>query len=113
MLPVHQGRPDSLLAVDAVDSGSVAGLAFGAVLRVRYATDDPRAALLTEGTRTFVAQNWYHYVPIVIGLPLIGMLGAWGFWWRRDRSADRSGTGTPMARAIATTLLLIYIFFFF
>jgi hypothetical protein len=101
-----QGRPDSLLAVDAVDSGSVAGLAFGAVLRVRYPADDPRAALLTGGRRTFVARNRYHYLPIVIGLPLIGMLGAWGFRRRRYRSADRSGTGAP-ARAIATTLLLI------
>ena len=31
-----RGHPDSVIAVDAVDSGSVAGMAFGAVLRVRH-----------------------------------------------------------------------------
>ena len=85
-------QPDSLLAVDAVDSGSVAGLAVGAMLRVRYPKDDARAALLTEGTRTFVVRNRYHYLPAVVVVPLIGMLGAWGFQSRRKRHVERSST---------------------
>jgi hypothetical protein len=92
LVPV-QGRPDSVLAVDAVDSGSVAGLAFGAVLRVRHPEGDPRAALVTEAKRTFVVRNRYHYLPIVVGLPLIGMLAAWGFRDRRRRAAARPRTG--------------------
>ena len=56
--------------------------------RVRYPKDDARGALLTEGTRTFVVRNRYHYLPAVVVVPLIGMLGAWGFRSRRKR---RSG----------------------
>jgi hypothetical protein len=86
------GRPDSLLAVDAVDSGSVARLTVGAVLLVRYPTDDAREARLTDGTRTFVVRNRYHFLPAVVGLPLLGMLGGWGFRSRRKRRAERSST---------------------
>jgi hypothetical protein len=96
------GRADSLLAVDAVDSGSVAGLAVGAMLRVRYPKDDARVALLTEGARTFVVHNRYHYLPAVVAVPLIGMLGAWGFRSRRRRRAERSSTGNPTG-AIASS----------
>jgi hypothetical protein len=101
-----QGRPDSLLAVDAVDSGSVAGLAVGEVVRVRHPADDPRAALLTEGARTFLIRNRYHYRPIVIGLPILGMLGAWGFRSRRGRRGERPGSSSP-ARAVASALVLL------
>ena len=100
------GRADSLLAVDAVDSGSVAGLAVGAMLPVHYPKDDARAALLTEGTKTFVVRNRYHYLPAVVVVPLIGMLGAWGFRSRRKRGAERYSTGNP-ARAVASSLLVL------
>jgi hypothetical protein len=83
---------DSLVAVDAVDSGSVAGLAVGAMLAVRYPADDARGALLTEGMRTFVVRNRYHYLPAVIVLPLLGMLGGWGFRSRRKRRANQPST---------------------
>jgi hypothetical protein len=69
--------------VDAVDSGTVAGLAVGAVLSVRYGSGNARAARLTLGSRTFVQRNRYHYLPIVVGLPLLGMAGAYGFRRRR------------------------------
>jgi hypothetical protein len=91
------GRPDSLLAVDAVDSGSVAGLAVDAMLPVRYPTNDARAALLTNATRTFVVRNRYHYLPAVIVVPLLGVLGGWGFRSRRKRRVDRSGTSAGSA----------------
>jgi len=96
------GQQDSLLAVDAVDSGSVAGLAVGAMLRVRCPKEDARAALLTEGTRTFVVRNRYHYLPAVVVVPLIGMLGAGGFRSRRKRRAERSSTGNP-TRAVVSS----------
>jgi hypothetical protein len=104
-VPIH-GRPDSVLAVDAVDSGSVAGLTAGAVLRVRYPPDDPRAALLTDGARTFLTRNRYHYFPIVVGLPLIGILAAWGFRSRRRRTPMPPGARAP-GQAIATSMLVI------
>ena len=103
------GRPDSVVAVDAVDSGSVAGLAFGAVLRVRHPSDDPRAAILTTGRRTFLARNRYHLLPAVLAVPLIGMLGAWGFRHRRRRAGSRAEGNDP-AREVATTVLVISMF---
>jgi hypothetical protein len=87
------GRPDSILAVDAVDSGSVAGLTIGAVLPVRRPPGDARGARLTLGTRTFMERNRYHYLPIVFGLPLLGMAGAYGF--RGRGRARRHHPGQP------------------
>ena len=91
------GRSDSVLVVDAVDSGSVPGLAVGAELAVRYEPDAPRDARLAQGTRQFVERNRYHFLPVVIGVPAIGMLAAWGVRWRRRRSSTASGaqSATP------------------
>jgi hypothetical protein len=89
------GGPDSVVAVDAVDSGSVTGLTYGAVLRVRHSSDDPRAAMLAEGTRTFVARNRYHFLLAVVALPLLGILGGWGFRHRRARAGSRAGGSDP------------------
>jgi hypothetical protein len=108
LVPVP-GRADSVVAVDAVDSGSVAGLAFGSVLPVRHPTGDPRAAMLTRGTRTFLARNRYHLLPAVLVVPLIGMLGAWGFRHRRRRAGGRA-VGIDPAREVATTLLVVSTF---
>ena len=92
------GRPDSLLAVDAVDSGSVAGLAVDAMLPVRYPTNDARGALLTNGTRTFVVRNRYHYLPAVIVVPLLGVLGGLGFSLAAQ-APSRSRSGAPAESA--------------
>ena len=69
---------DSVLAVDAVDSGSVAGLERGAVVPVRFDPGDPRGARLAGGRRSFLQSNRYHFRTPIIGLALLGMLGAWG-----------------------------------
>jgi hypothetical protein len=90
------GRGDSVLAVDAVDSGSVPGLAVGAELPVRYDPKAPRNATLLQGTRAFVERNRYHYLPGVIGIPLIGMLAALGFR-RRPRLAAHAPPGVSAA----------------
>jgi hypothetical protein len=83
------GRPDSILAVDAVDSGSVTGLVVGTVLPVRHPPGDARGARLTAGTRTFGGRNRYHYLPVAVGLPLLGMAGAYGFRRRRGGGSAR------------------------
>jgi hypothetical protein len=84
------GLADSVLAVDAVDSGSTAGLVFGAILPVRYDPDSPREARLVQGTRTFMARNRYHFLVPVVGVGALGTLGAWG--WRRRRARYRCGS---------------------
>ena len=84
---VVPGHPDSILAVDAVDSGSVAGLDYGATVPVRYDPRDPREGRLAEGRRTFLERNRYHFRVPMVGLAIIGMLGAWGARARRTRQA--------------------------
>jgi hypothetical protein len=79
------GWADSVLAVDAVDSGSTAGLAFGATLPVRYDPESPREARLSQGARTFMERNRYHYLVPVVGVGVLGTLGAWGWRSRRVR----------------------------
>ena len=89
------GRGDSVLAVDAVDSGSVPGLAVGADLPVRYDPAAPRSARLTHGTRKFVERNRYHFLPAVVALPAIGVLAGLGFRRRQRRSAEASASHPP------------------
>lgn len=79
------GSADTVLAMDAVDSGSVAGLSMGAALPVRYDPGAPRSAQLAEGTRRFIERNRYHFLPGVLGVPVLGMLAGIGFRWRRRR----------------------------
>ena len=81
-LIVPRGR-DTVIAVDAVDSGSVAGLAVGVMLPVRFDPAAPREARLLVGTRRFVDRNRYHFLPGVIGIGIIGTLAALGFGRRR------------------------------
>jgi hypothetical protein len=92
------GRGDSVLVVDAVDSGSVAGLALGAALPVRYDPEAPRKARLVQGTRRFVERNRYHFLPAVIGVPVLGMLAGVGFRWGRRRSGKPASV-RPAAEA--------------
>lgn len=95
-----EGRPDSVVAVDAVDSASVAGLAVGAIVPIAYDPAAPRQARMTLGNRTFRERNRYHMLGPMIGVGVLGMLGAWG--WRhgrtrRARAASSAGesAGTP------------------
>lgn len=92
------GHPDSTLAVDAVDSGSVAGLQVGMELPVRYDPGAPREAQLAVGARTYLVRNRYHFRTPVIGLSLLGILGAWGARTRRRRRA-RPARAAPSVAA--------------
>jgi hypothetical protein len=93
------GRPDSILAVDAVDSGSVAGLDFGATVSVRYDPRDPRQGRLASGRRTFLERNRYHFRVPMIGLAIVGMLGAWGARGRRTSRPRQDASVTPPSAA--------------
>ena len=81
-----------MLVVDAVDSGSVPGLAHGAVLPFRYEASSPRNGRLARGARTFMTRNRYHFLVPVVGCGILGMLGALGVRDRRLRRARSSGS---------------------
>jgi hypothetical protein len=83
-VPVRGGS-DTVLAVDAVDSGSVAGLAHGAGLPVRLDPAAPREAQLAGGTRQFVEANRYHFLVPVIGFGILGTLAGLTYGWRRRK----------------------------
>lgn len=100
-LHVAAGRSDTVLAIDAVDSGSVRGLSIGADLPVRYDPKAPRNARLVSGTRSFIQRNRYHYLPLAIGVPALGMLAALGFRWRRGRGGPPAAAPSTPARAPA------------
>jgi len=92
------GHRDTVLVVDAVDSGSVAGLTEGAELPVRYDPQAPRNARLAQGSRNFIVRNRYHFLPAVIGIPVLGMLAGMGFR-RRRRGPDRSSSTESASEA--------------
>lgn len=101
LLPDQGG--DAVLAVDAVDSGSVKGLAPNARVAVRLDPVAPRDAQLVGGTRRFVAANRYHLFVLLFGVVLLGTLVAVTSAWRRsrrttghpDRMSHRGGQNTP------------------
>ena len=86
------GFADSVTAVDAVDSASAPGVRVGAILPIRLDPRAPRNARLADGTRTFRARNRYHFLVPVLGVGLLGVLGAWG-WRTRRRSGRGDGAG--------------------
>jgi hypothetical protein len=85
LVPVRGGR-DTVLAVDAVDSASVAGLGNGAILPVRLDPAAPREAQLAAGTRRFVEANRYHFRVPVVGLAILGTLAGLTYRWRRRKA---------------------------
>lgn len=85
------GRGDSVLAVDAVDTGSVSGLAHGAVLPVRLDARSPRDARLAQGERTFMVRNRYHFLVPIVGFGVLLTLGAMGWRSRRARATASAG----------------------
>jgi len=89
-LPLENG--DAVLAVDAVDSGSVKGLSHGARLPVRFEPSAPRDAQLVAGTRRFAEANRYHFVVPVLGSTILGVLMGLAYNWRRSA---RQATAEP------------------
>jgi hypothetical protein len=107
-VPVGGGR-DTVLAVDAVDSGSVTGLAPDVRLPVRLDPAAPREARLAGGTRRFVEANRYHFRVPVLGCAVLGTLAGLAYRWRRRKRGTPAGEVT-LARqgpASATGALLL------
>ena len=101
-IPVSGGR-DTVIAVDAVDSGSVAGLAHGSRLPVRLDPAAPREAQLANGTRRFVEANRYHFRIPVLGCGLLGLLAALSYRWRRKGRAGPRNEGATRQEAAQAT----------
>jgi hypothetical protein len=107
LVPVRGGR-DTVLAVDAVDSGSVAGLAHGVGLPVRLDPAAPREAQLAGGTRRLVEANRYHFLVPVLGCAVLGTLAGLAYRWRRKRQTTaRDEVVARQGTAIATGALLL------
>ena len=78
------GAREPVHALDAVDLGSVAGLAAGATLRVVYSTAEPHAARLQAGTRDY-ARDLLGYLLLLsygsgaalllVGYPIVKLVG--------------------------------------
>jgi hypothetical protein len=89
---------DTALAVDAVDSGSVMGLAHGTRLPVRVDPAAPRDAQLVGGTRRFAAANRYHFFVPVLGCAMLGALMGLAYDWRRRTRRATASTEHGSAR---------------
>ena len=87
---------DTVIAVDAVDSGSVKGLAHGARLPVRLDPAAPREAQLAGGTRQFARANRFHFLIPVLGCVILGAIAALAYGWRRRTARAASPTGERM-----------------
>jgi hypothetical protein len=54
---VPEGRTESVLAVDLIDAGSIAGLKVNAPVGVEYEGSAPRTAQVRSATRGFLSRN--------------------------------------------------------
>ncbi|HEU5049006.1 MAG TPA: hypothetical protein VFU00_01715 [Gemmatimonadales bacterium] len=93
------GAGDTVLAVDAVDSGSVKGLAHGARLPVQLDPTAPRQAQLAGGTRRFAEANRFHFLIPVLGCVILGALAALAYRWRRSRRTAAEPVARPYANS--------------
>ncbi len=99
---------DTVLAVDAVDSGSVSGLAHGARLPVRLDPGAPREAQLAGGTRSFVTANRFHFLIPGLGCVILGALIALGLAWKRRERRQRTATSSAPTFAAAAIAVLTF-----
>ncbi|HEU5040424.1 MAG TPA: hypothetical protein VFT84_06370 [Gemmatimonadales bacterium] len=103
LLFAPDGRADSVLAVDAIDSASVAGLTPGAIVPIAYDPRSPREARMTLGSRTYRDRNRYHFLVPIMGLGVLGILGAWGHRHARVRRTRGAPAGEAGPRGEPST----------
>lgn len=80
---------DAVVAVDAVDAGSIASLDGPAPRRVRFDSARPREARLADGTRTFDVRNRTDGV-LVVALTMLFVIGAGALLARKPDVAPRA-----------------------
>ncbi len=82
---------DSVRAVDAIDAGSGGALVTGASVAIRYDPARPRAAQLTQGTRTFRSRNRFDLWPELLAPGVFSLLGLLVSRKRRRRAKSSAG----------------------
>jgi hypothetical protein len=88
-----------VVAVDAVDSGSVR-LAHDSILPVRYDPRQPRRAVIAGGSRSYPLRNRPLYWLLAVGVP-VGL--TFLFLLARSRGASAPGSPTGPATPAAPT----------
>lgn len=78
---VPEGRAEAVVAVDAIDSGSVAGLKETDSVTVDYEADSPRTAYIQGATRRFPERNFSG--AMVAGVVYLAVVG--GLLWLAHR----------------------------
>jgi hypothetical protein len=92
------GRDRPVVAVDAVDQGSLPGLTVGAIVAITYPPDAPRQARLTGGTRDYWWKNWLEAGLIVGGLVALLVVGRFLIRPLLKRVGARIGRQAEIAR---------------
>jgi hypothetical protein len=84
-------------AADAVDSGTVRGLAVDSLLRIRYDARAPRTMRIDGGTRTFRARNEREMVrsALLAALLFLAVFGIGALFSRRRRTRARRAAPAP------------------
>jgi len=96
---VPEGRRESVLAVDLIDSGSIAGLKEKGTVDVEYESASPRTAYLRSGTREFLPRNLRGIVvdgALYLGVLIGCLMGAHfiGKAWTRLVAGRQGGTAS-------------------
>lgn len=72
---VPAGQTDPVVAVEAVDTDSVASLAAGQAIPVTYAAHDPRGARLVGGRQTYAWKNLLGLAAVGLVLTVLSIVG--------------------------------------
>lgn len=91
-----EGRAEPVIAVDLVEAGSVPNLTQGAVMRITWPQDDPRAAKIVGARPAAPWANWFYSVFewIAFFVAVIVCFAVVGYLWRRRKRA-RLKFGAP------------------
>ena len=72
---VPTGQTEPVVAVDAVDRGSVPGLVAGGMIAITYAPGDPRGARIVGGGHTHAWKNLLGLAVVAVTLAILGIVG--------------------------------------
>lgn len=88
---VPEGRTDPVVAVDLIDSKSVAGLREKSTVAIAYQADSPRTAYIRGASRTFVRKNVSGLLlPVAACASVALALLAFSRWWA-TKSENKAG----------------------
>jgi hypothetical protein len=95
---VPEGRSDPVVAVDAIDAGSVPGLARGSTVAVAYAVDDVRSAIIEGGRHAHRVVNLISWVLFWFGGIALSVIAYFSFAMLRQFFSRRMAVALDRAR---------------